>query len=247
MTRGRLASIAALAAVVAAIAIVGVGHRMREHRATPPKRPPASTSSVLVLTWAPSLCGVETSASGCRSGRVTRLGNSFVLHGLWPQPRSQQYCDVPKEDAARKKKQLSLPADLSKRLDGMMSDATVMAAHEWYAHGTCSGVTPVQYFRIATELAEQAIAVLDPVFDRAAGRQLTSRAVREAVDAGAGPGAGGRVALACRDVPGSDRVVYEVRLSLPPVVQLRPAGRSLAQALAAGPAIAPGCGQARVP
>jgi len=245
VTRGRLAAVAVLAAVL--VAVAGVVLRTREHRAAPPKRPPVSTSSVLVLTWAPSLCGVETSASGCRSGRVGRLGNSFVLHGLWPQPRSQQYCDVPKEDAARKRKQLSLPADLSNRLDGMMSDASVMAPHEWYAHGTCAGVTPVEYFSVATELAEQAIAVLDPVFDRAAGRQLTARSVRDAVDAGAGAGAGSRVALVCRDVPGSGPVVYEVRLSLPPVVQLRSAGRSLAKALAAGPAIAPGCGQARIP
>ena len=90
------------------------------------------------------------------------------------------------------------------------------------------------------------MAILDPVFDRAVGRQLAARSVRDAVGTAIGSGAGSRVALACRDVRGEAPVVYEVRLSLPPVTQLR-SGTSLAEALAAGPAVAPGCGQARVP
>ena len=142
---------------------------------------------------------------------------------------------------------LPLPPDLADRLQAMMSDSRVMAPHEWYAHGTCSGVNPAEYFGIATGLAQQAIAILDPVFDRAAGRQITARSVRDAVEARAGSGAGSRVALACRDVRGQGPVVYEVRLSLPPVAQLRAGTPSLAEALAAGPSVAPGCGQARLP
>lgn len=242
---GRLTAIAAIAVVLVTAVVVGI--RLRERTSEQPAPTSASTSSVLVLTWAPSLCRVETSASGCRSGRVGRLGSSFLLHGLWPQPRSQQYCDVPKKAGARERPPLNLPPDLSQRLQTLMSDSAVMAPHEWYAHGTCSDVTPTEYFGIATALADQAIAVLDPVFDRAAGRQLTARSVRDAVDAQAGPGAGGRVALVCRGAQGSEPVVYEVRLSLPPVSQLRSAAPSLPRALSAGPPIPPGCGQARVP
>ncbi len=244
--RGRLAAAAAAAVVLIAVVVVGV--RMRERPAAPLNPQSTSTSSVLVLTWAPSLCSVETSASGCRSGRVKGLGQSFVLHGLWPQPRSQQYCDIPKKDAARAKRTpLPLPPDLADRLKTMMSDSAVMAPHEWYTHGTCSGVTPTEYFAIATGLAEQAIAVLDPVFDRAVGRQLTARSVRGAVEATAGSGTGARVELVCRGAQGGGPVVFEVRLSLPPVAQLRTGTPSLQQALSAGPPVPPGCGQARVP
>ncbi len=245
-SRRRLAVAAVLAALVA-VAVVAVGVHRRERPGAEPSPSSSSTSSVLVLTWAPSLCKIETSASGCRSGRVERLGQSFVLHGLWPQPRSQQYCDVPKKAAARERKPLALPPDLANRLQTMMSDSDVMAPHEWYAHGTCSGVTPAEYFGIATGLAEQAIAILDPVFDRAVGRQLTARSVRDAVDARAGSGTGARVTLVCRGAQGAAPVVYEVRMSLPPVTQLRSGTPSLAQALAGGPAAAPGCGHARVP
>lgn len=245
MTRRRLAAIASLLTVLVVVAVVVV--RARERAAAPPDALPVSTSSLLVLTWAPSLCTVETSASGCRSGRVAEFGRSFVLHGLWPQPRSQQYCDVPKDDAVRKGQPLPLPDELANRLNAMMSDADHMARHEWHAHGTCSGVSVAEYFSTATRLADEAIAILDPVFDRAAGRELTARAVREAVDAGSGPGAGARVALVCRGAQGARPTVYEVRLSLPTVAQLSSDDLSLAPALAAGPPVSPGCGQARVP
>lgn len=230
-----------LIAVVIAVVVVGV--ILRQRRAEPVEASPASSSSLLVLTWAPALCKVETSASGCRTGRVGTLGQSFVLHGLWPQPRSQQYCNVSKSDRGK----VPLPPDLQKRLQAMMSDSSVMANHEWYAHGTCSGVTPAEYFGIATTLAEQAIGVLDPVFDDAVGRGLSSRSIRDAFDSRFGKGAGSRISLVCRDVRGQGSVAFEVRLSLPPVTQLRQDSPALADALAGGPTVPPGCGQARVP
>lgn len=204
-----------------------------------------SESSLLVLTWAPSLCRVESDASGCRSGRVGKLGHSFVLHGLWPQPREKQYCDVPKK--SRDRKPVELPPDLQARLTDMMSDSAVLAPHEWYAHGSCSGVSPTEYFSIATVLAAEAIAVLDPLFDRNVGRQITSRAVREAFDRQLSAGAGTRVTLVCRDAQDRGSLVYEVRMSLPPVVQLRDKSPAFAGALADGPQVPPGCGQARLP
>lgn len=241
MKRGRLLILAAVL-----LAVVAVGVLMRERRTEPvASAPSGSDSSLLVVTWGPSLCKVEASISGCRSGRVGSLGQSFVLHGLWPQPRERQYCGVPKN--SRDRTEVPLPADLAARLKSMMSDSTVMAPHEWYAHGSCSGVTPTEYFGVATTLADQAIAVLDPLFDREVGRKITSRSVRQAFDAQFGSGAGARVALACKDARGEGPVVYEVRLSLPPVVQLSPNPPSLADALAAAPAVSPGCGQGRLP
>jgi ribonuclease T2 len=214
----------------------------------------SSVSSLLVMTWGPSLCKVEPSNRGCRSGHVGRLGQSFILHGLWPQPSSEQYCDVPR-DVARRARNLGdpvpavkLPPDLQASLSQQMSDASVMAPHEWYAHGTCSGVTPPEYFGIASSFSGEVSKVLDPVFEKAEGRRLAPRTVRERIDAAFGDGAGRRVGLSCRKV-GDDTLVYEVRFSLPPVVDLRddPAPASLAESLADGPTIPPGCGSGRVP
>lgn len=232
MTRRRWAAV-----LVILVALVAAGVILRERHT---ESPAAGGSSVLVLTWGPSLCRVETSASGCRSGRVAGLGNSFLLHGLWPQPRSQQYCGVPTRD--RNRRPVDLPPDVSARVRELMSDPAVATRHQWDKHGSCSGVTEAEYFGIATALAEQAIAVVDPLFDRSVGREVTARAVRDAFDDRYGSGAGHRVGLVCR---GGDSVAYEVRLSLPAVVDLRASG--LSEALAAGPAVPPGCGRARIP
>lgn len=244
---------AALAAVVVASVVFSM--RVVDREADSPATVSASSvSSLLVMTWGPSLCKVEPSNRGCRSGHVGRMGRSFVLHGLWPQPSSEQYCDVPREVARRARNlgdpvpAVKLPPDLQASLSQQMSDASVMTPHEWYAHGTCSGVTPPEYFGIASSLSDEISKVLDPVFGKAEGRRLAPRTVRERVDSAFGNGAGQRVGLSCRQV-GGETVIYEVRLSLPPVVELHedPDRPSLADALSEGPTIPAGCGNGRVP
>lgn len=96
-------------------------------------------------------------------------------------------------------------------------------------------------------MADEASGVLDPLFAGSVGRPISARAIREAFDARFGKGAGARVALTCKDASGQGAVAFEVRLSLPTVAELRQNSAPLGQALAAGPTVPPGCGQARVP
>lgn len=232
---------------VVVVAAVAFSLLVLDRKPRPAETAAASSSSLLVVTWGPSLCKVEPSNAGCQSGHVGSLGQSFVLHGLWPQPSTEQYCEVPKRTPDRDRKPVPLPPDLQASLKAMMSDSALMTTHEWYAHGTCSGVAPPAYFGIAADLAAQAAKVLDPLFEQAAGQRVSSRLVRETVDAQLGAGTGKRVGLTCRDASGAGSIVYEVRFSLPPVAQLPEDSPSLADALTGGPTVAPGCGQARVP
>jgi len=236
---------AGLAVVV--VAAVAFSVLVLDRKPRPTETAAASSSSLLVVTWGPSLCKVEPSNAGCRSGHVGSMGSSFMLHGLWPQPSTEQYCEVPKGTPDRDRKPVQLSPDLQASLKAMMSDSAVMTTHEWYAHGTCSGITPPDYFGVAAALADQASGVLDPMFKQSVGQRISARAVREAVDAKLGAGAGKRVGLTCRDASGAGSIVYEVRFSLPPVAQLQRNAPSLADALAGGPTVAPGCGQAQVP
>ena len=249
MKHGRTGTYFGYAAVAAIVLVAVIAILMFRDRS--PSRPAntagVSTSSLLVMTWAPSLCKVDRSNSGCRSGHVGSLGRSFVLHGLWPQPSTEQYCEVPKGTPDRDRKPVALPPDLQASLKAMMSDSAIMTTHEWYAHGTCSGVTPPEYFGVAAALADQAGRVLDPVFKQAAGQQISARLVRQVVDAQFGAGTGKRVGLSCRDASGAGSIAYEVRFSLPPVAQIQRDRPSLADALAGGPTVGPGCGQAGVP
>jgi ribonuclease T2 len=215
-----------------------------------------SDSSRLVATWGPSLCRTDPSNSGCKSGHVGEMGRTFVLHGLWPQPFSDQYCDVPRDvaDRAAKLKGPDMPSvdlseDVRAGLQSNLSDGSVMAPHEWYAHGTCSGVAPDKYFGDALTLIDEARKVLDPLFSQATKKGLTLSAVRDQFDAQFGQGAGERVALTCRNVTGEGAVAYEVQLSLPPVNAMGIDGKalSLGDLLLEGPPIAPTCRHGRVP
>lgn len=229
-----------IAVAVAVIAVVVLNRR-------PPEKPeaPGSDSSLLALTWAPSLCSVDASVRGCRTGNVGRKGQTFLLHGLWPQPASAQYCGIDRD----KSKAPELPQNIRERLGTMMSDASVLAPHEWSAHGSCSGVSPTEYFSVAMTLATQATEVLDPAVRSQQGRRLSVASLRELLDARLGSGTGSRLSLVCRRVEGRGDVVYEVRLSLPSVVSLRAAGDSLSlgDQLTKAPAVPSGCRQAQVP
>jgi len=258
MRRGD-AVVLSISCVLAAIAVAAVTFSVRvlDHKPSSAEFDSSdSSSSWLVLTWGPSLCAAEPTNSGCKSGHVASQGSTWILHGLWPQPVDHQYCGVPKEIADRAgdlhgshMPSVDMADDVRNTLQSRMSDASILAPHEWYAHGTCSGVTPDVFFSDAAGLTDQARKVLDPIFTEAEGGRIQLSAVRDKLDAEYGPGAGERVRLSCRNVTGQGSVAYELHLSLPPVTELRtPDGTlSLKDLIPKGPPLGPGCRHASVP
>ncbi|WP_328353046.1 ribonuclease T(2) [Mycobacterium sp. NBC_00419] len=205
-----------------------------------------STSSLLVMTWGPSLCTVERANSGCRSGHVGNLGPTLILHGLWPQPSSEKYCPLPSGQRDASLPALNLPPNLQADLRSKMSDITILAPHEWKAHGTCSGVTAQEYFSVAASLAGQAIQVLNPAFLSAPGGRVSLEALRRVIGAAFGPEAAKRVSLRCRGDDGQ-AVAYEVQLSLPPVSDLVRDTVALRDVITRGPTLSGGCRRGDVP
>jgi ribonuclease T2 len=258
MRRGDVA-VLSISCVLAAIVVVAITFSVRVLDRTPVtvEFEPVDTSSTwLVMTWGPSLCRAGSTSPGCKSGQVDRMGRTWILHGLWPQPATNQYCGVPKGlvDRARDIRNSNLPPiavgdDVRASLQSMMSDASIMAPHEWYAHGTCSGVTPDVFFGDAVTLVEQAREVLDPMFADAEGGRIQVSEVRDKLNHVYGAGAGDRVRLSCRNVTGHGSLAYELHLSLPPVDELRaPDGTlSLQDLILKGPPLGPGCLHASVP
>lgn len=234
---------AALAAVVVA-ALVYSG-TVLDRTTNPTAQISEDASSLLVLTWAPSFCTVEGDNPACMSGDAAKAGQTLLLHGLWPQPRDRQWCGVPQDvrDRESERPPVQLSAGTRERLQSVTVNTASLAQHEWYTHGTCSGVSPDAYFDDAVSLAEQARTVLDPVLRDAAGGRLTLATVRARVDEAFGAGTGDRVGLGCRSKTGAGAMVIDVRLSLPPVVDLRTADGAvtLADALHEGPPLAAQC------
>jgi ribonuclease T2 len=105
---------------------------------------------VLALSWAPSYCEVEGSASEpqCNSNRPY----AFVVHGLWPQFDKgwPEYCGAEPS---------YVPDDLVRSLRDIMPDAGLVG-YQWRKHGGCTGLDMEDYFAVL-RAARERVAVPD--------------------------------------------------------------------------------------
>ena len=88
---------------------------------------------LLNLSWSPEFCYSHPSAAECASHPT------FVLHGLWPQNNDGTY---PHDCSSAPG-----PANSSQYRD-LYPDPGLLE-HEWQKHGTCSGLSPADYFASA--------------------------------------------------------------------------------------------------
>jgi len=101
----------------------------------------------LVLSWSPTHCITE----GRRRGHAqckTDGDSDFILHGLWPQ------YDVGWPEDCYRGKRPWIPSDVIREMEPIMPDKGVII-HEYKAHGTCSGLSPADYFAAARKAYDQ--------------------------------------------------------------------------------------------
>ncbi len=96
---------------------------------------------LLSLSWSPSFCAAEAESGRGRTRPQSECGThayGFIVHGLWPQYENgfPQYCELPAPRLAR--------SIVSAMLDLMPAPRLVY--NEWDRHGTCSGLSPRDYF-----------------------------------------------------------------------------------------------------
>lgn len=101
---------------------------------------PVSRDYVLALSWQPAFCETSSQKRECRWQTAQRYDANYLsLHGLWPQPASLAYCDLP--DTVRRAGEggrwkdippvdlsLSTRADLERMMPGSQS---LLERHEW--------------------------------------------------------------------------------------------------------------------
>ncbi len=110
---------------------------------------------VLSLSWSPGFCQTGGDAKGrdqCHVGAA--LG--FVVHGLWPQYDHGFPSDC--AGVQRFPSRIALAAT-----DGVYPDQG-LARYEWRKHGTCSGLSPSDYFASA-RAARDAVTIPQPFRD----------------------------------------------------------------------------------
>ncbi|RWM11600.1 MAG: ribonuclease [Mesorhizobium sp.] len=180
---------------------------------------------VFALSWQPAFCETKGSKPECKAQNPGEFDAShFTLHGLWPQPNGNFYCQVPAGDKANDNPAhwadlppVDLDANTRAELDQVMpGTASKLERHEWIKHGTCYGKSQQEYFADALNLmrAVNASPVRD-LFTKNIGKQLTSDQIRGAFNQAFGAGAGDRVRVSCLVDPSSGRrLIGELTLGL---------------------------------
>jgi ribonuclease I len=107
---------------------------------------------VMQLSYAPEFCRLNPSKKGSKEcdGNFT-----LVLHSLWPQwnqPRGgqqyPQFCSTEYQNVNIKEVLKSVP-----NWEVIAPEYDELAEHVWTRHGTCSGLSPLNYFTLAVDLA----------------------------------------------------------------------------------------------
>jgi len=168
---------------------------------------------VLSLSWSPAFCATAAGRNEplqCGPGRRF----AFVLHGLWPQYEKggwPQNCSAELADEGLVNSMLTI------------MPSPKLVAHEWEKHGTCSGLSPKDYFEEATEAFN---SVKIPPRYKAPLQQITVSPARLRRDfAAANPKIGDRGFVVLCDSNG--RFLQEVRVCLTQELKGRPCTREV--------------------
>jgi ribonuclease T2 len=203
---------------------------------------------VLSVGWEPSFCEGHTDKAECADQTLDHFdATHFTLHGLWPQPRRREYCNVSQAliDTDRKHDWQALPevdldaATRARLVIAMPGTQSFLDRHEWIRHGTCYARGDAEtYFREALSLLDEVNgSAVQALFAANIGQEITVGAVRGAFDVAFGSGAGDRVRLSCKR-DGSRRLITEITIGL---VAKPGDSDKLADLIKASTATDPGC------
>ncbi len=205
---------------------------------------------LLALSWQPAFCETRPTKAECRNQSTDSFeADNLALHGLWPQPRGNDYCGVSGEikrlDKARRWDELP-PIELSPQTREALAEkmpgyASNLHLHEWYKHGTCYSNSPEEYYRESLSLMDQVNdSLVQELFEENLGQRISGREIRQAFDRAFGDGTGQKVEVACaRDInQGRREMVQELRILLKGKVEV---GTNMADLLAEAPRTSQGC------
>jgi ribonuclease T2 len=198
----------------------------------------ADDAYLLALTWQPGFCATHASLAECKA-----VTPRLVLHGLWPdwdingdgkRDDADDTCLsgegrnaillIEKGGAAGWSKLPPVELSNASRSDlaGVMPGvAAGLDRHEWWKHGTCSGLKPEDYFATAVLLVRQVErGQLAKLLAEKAGADLERNALLAAFAADFGKDAARALVLDCaKSDDGSALVELRIRLQRATVTQ----------------------------
>jgi len=204
-----------------------------------PKNKTAS-QFILSLSWHDAFCETHRNKKECKRNIFGNKDHGFVLHGLWPQPKSRAYCGVDKKTVGmdRNKQWSRLPElNLSQKTkqelyDVMPAIVSGLDKHEWIKHGTCSSMSKDEYFAKSVNYTKQFnSSALAAYINANRGKRVILKDIRKMADRSFGAGSADRIEMVC-----SGGLMTEIRLSLGENNSI-----SLANALRSGTKIKSSC------
>jgi len=106
---------------------------------------------LLSMSWSPTYCLTHPENRAECGGR----GYGLILHGLWPQYESGGYPEACASDER-------LDAE-AQRIGATLYPSPSLLRHEWERHGSCSGLSAVDYLHAADRAS--ALLKLPPVLE----------------------------------------------------------------------------------
>jgi len=176
----------------------------------------SNLESVLVLSWHNSFCETHSNKKECRQNGGSGA-NHLVLHGLWPQPRSNSYCGVSKDiiKLDKAKRWNALPKlNLTKEVKELMAiympgSQSNLQRHEYYKHGSCYSKDANKYYLDALTLTKKADETLGEYLRANLGKKVKAINIKLLANKLLANGAKDKVAIKCKRA-----VLSEVWISL---------------------------------
>jgi len=167
-----------------------------------------SKQNLLAISWQNAFCQTHQRKRECKRMNSKDFGAShFVLHGLWPQPRNNQYCKVDKKQIGMDKNKqwnrlnkLDLTTTTREKLAKFMPGySSNLHKHEWIKHGTCYGTGADEYYNNAMNLLSQVNnSIVQEFFINKLGKTVSLKEIRAVFDIEFGKGAGTHVTMNCQ-------------------------------------------------
>ncbi|TCL74959.1 ribonuclease T2 [Rhizobium sp. BK251] len=157
-----------------------------------------ATRFILAASWQPAFCATNRQKAECRSQTEDRFdARNFSLHGLWPMRKDYCGIDAGIREADKEGQWESLPTvqisegtrlELEKVMPGTQSS---LDRHEWVKHGSCTGLSADDYFRLSVELLDELNgSAVQALFAANIGKPLDEATIKRAFDESFGKGGG---------------------------------------------------------
>jgi ribonuclease I len=181
---------------------------------------------VFAVSYQTDFCLSHPNKVECQSDDIL---DGMGLHGLWPNrnddPRNQYgYCDLSERQVSAN--WCAPEIDVKPKIDDKIYEKLSMAMpgvksclynHEWYAHGSCSGLSVDDYFANASQLTFKfwKLETINDLIFNHEGQVVTRNDILNALEADLGPKARDAVVVSCRyDKRTQTGYLSEIRIAL---------------------------------